>query len=59
MIEMVVCDVFWQVVKERLLDMLNREDEEESHGEDVVIESPVILNVILTPVEVLVFRSTA
>lgn len=41
MIEMVDCDVFWQVVKERLLDMLNREEEEESHGEDVVIESPM------------------
>lgn len=25
-----------QVVKERLLDLLSREDEEESHGEDVV-----------------------
>lgn len=34
--EMVVCDVCWQVVKERLLDLLNREEEEESHGEDVV-----------------------
>jgi len=32
----VVCDVCWQVVKERLLDMLNREEEEESHGENVV-----------------------
>ncbi len=31
--EMVVCDVCWQVVKERLLDLLNREEEEESHGE--------------------------
>lgn len=34
--EMLVCDVCWQVVKERLLDLLNREEEEESHGEDVV-----------------------
>lgn len=34
--EMVVCDVCWQVVKERLLDLLNREEEEESRGEDVV-----------------------
>lgn len=25
-----------QVVKDRLLDLLSREDEEESHGEDVV-----------------------
>lgn len=29
-----------QVVKERLLDLLSREDEEESHGEDVVRATP-------------------
>lgn len=38
--EMVVCDVCWQVVKERLLDLLNREEEEESHGENVVKKQP-------------------
>lgn len=29
-----------QVVKERLMDLLSREDEEESHGEDVVRVTP-------------------
>lgn len=31
-----------QVVKDRLLDLLSREDEEESHGEDVVRANPAL-----------------
>ncbi|XP_041940811.1 acid-sensing ion channel 2 isoform X2 [Alosa sapidissima] len=34
-------DYAYEVVKERLLDLLSREDEEESHGEDVVREKHV------------------
>ncbi|KAI7803699.1 putative acid-sensing ion channel 2 [Triplophysa rosa] len=35
-------DYAYEVVKERLLDMLNREEEEESHGEDVSTCDPVV-----------------
>lgn len=31
-----------QVIKDRLLDLLSREDEEESHGEDVVRANPAL-----------------
>ncbi|XP_048101282.1 acid-sensing ion channel 2 isoform X3 [Alosa alosa] len=35
-------DYAYEVVKERLLDLLSREDEEESHGEDVSTCDPVV-----------------
>uniref|UniRef100_A0A8C2HQ17 Acid-sensing (proton-gated) ion channel 2 n=1 Tax=Cyprinus carpio TaxID=7962 RepID=A0A8C2HQ17_CYPCA len=35
-------DYAYEVVKERLLDLLNREEEEESHGEDVSTCDPVV-----------------
>ncbi|XP_026098655.1 acid-sensing ion channel 2-like [Carassius auratus] len=35
-------DYAYEVVKEKLLDLLNREEEEESHGEDVSTCDPVV-----------------